>query len=43
MRGGAFYFDERYVRAAYRFRYDPVDRNIGLGFRVVVSPFSSGL
>ncbi len=38
LRGGAFLLNRRIVRCAYRLRYYPVSRNIGVGFRVVVSP-----
>ena len=43
VRGGAFDDDPAFVRAACRFGYVPVNRYHDLGFRVVVSPFSSGL
>lgn len=43
VRGGAFGFDSRFIRAAYRSGGDPVDRDGNVGFRVVVSPFSSDL
>ncbi len=36
VRGGAFNFDERYVRCAYRFRYDPDIRYHSVGLRVAV-------
>ena len=37
VRGGSFAFLESYLRAAYRYNYDPHDQVINLGFRVVVS------
>ena len=43
LRGGAFNDNESYVRAANRFRDLPDLRYNYVGFRVVVSPFSSGL
>ena len=43
VRGGAFFDSEKDVRAAYRFRVNPLNRDFDVGFRVVVSPFSSGL
>jgi iron(II)-dependent oxidoreductase len=43
VRGGAFYFNLRRVRAAYRLRSLPDLRGSDVGFRVVVSPFSSDL
>ena len=43
VRGGAFSYSSRYVRAAYRLWYNPDLRHRGLGFRVVVSPFASDL
>ncbi len=43
LRGGSFYNSQRYVRCAYRNRYNPGYRYYGIGFRVVVSPFDSGL
>ena len=39
LRGGAFLVTVDLVRAAYRYRLNPVDRDDFLGFRVVVSPF----
>jgi formylglycine-generating enzyme required for sulfatase activity len=36
LRGGCWYFDPRYCRAAFRHRYDPFIRLFNLGFRVVV-------
>lgn len=41
VRGGSLYYDGWDVRAAYRGRIGPGSRDNGLGFRVVVSPFSS--
>ncbi len=38
LRGGAFYYDQNYVRCASRNYADPDFRNCDLGFRVVVSP-----
>ncbi|MEW6668483.1 MAG: SUMF1/EgtB/PvdO family nonheme iron enzyme [Thermodesulfobacteriota bacterium] len=38
LRGGAFYDGRRFVRCAYRYRFSPYDRNVGLGFRVVLAP-----
>ncbi|MBN1954409.1 MAG: SUMF1/EgtB/PvdO family nonheme iron enzyme [Anaerolineae bacterium] len=38
VRGGAFNYDERYVRCAYRYLGNPVDRYWNGGFRVVASP-----
>jgi formylglycine-generating enzyme required for sulfatase activity len=43
VRGGAFSNLRRSVRAAYRGRDEPDYRDWIIGFRVVVSPFSSGL
>ena len=43
LRGGSFYDSEGGVRAARRYGYFPDLRNYVLGFRVVVSPFSSDL
>lgn len=42
VRGGAFNNDSKNVRAAYRNRNDPDNRNRNIGFRVVVSTFFSG-
>jgi formylglycine-generating enzyme required for sulfatase activity len=42
-RGGAFNNYPGDVRCAYRLRYDPAIRGWGLGFRVALFPFSSGL
>ena len=36
-RGGAFSDDEWFVRCSMRYLFHPVDRNFGLGFRVVLS------
>ena len=41
VRGGSFFDTLRFVRAAYRYGYGPDFRNFIIGFRVVVSPFSS--
>jgi formylglycine-generating enzyme required for sulfatase activity len=41
VRGGAFFYESRGVRAAFRFGYFPYVRNDFIGFRVVVSPFPS--
>jgi formylglycine-generating enzyme required for sulfatase activity len=38
LRGGAFDHNRRHVRCAYRNRYNPVSRNLSIGFRVVVLP-----
>jgi formylglycine-generating enzyme required for sulfatase activity len=38
LRGGAFSFNEYYVRCAFRFGYFPDFRDSDLGFRVVLSP-----
>ncbi len=39
LRGGAFYYDRRYVRCAYRFWSHPPSSMLGeYGFRVVVAP-----
>ena len=43
LRGGAFAYDPRGLRAAYRFKFRPPDRSPDVGFRVVLSPFFSGL
>ena len=39
VRGGAFYFFERFVRVARRLGLDADGRDLSLGFRVVVSRF----
>ncbi len=39
LRGGAFYFDERFARCAFRFNGNPDVRLDNIGFRVVVVPF----
>jgi formylglycine-generating enzyme required for sulfatase activity len=39
LRGGAFYFNSRLVRCAFRFRFNPDYRYDNIGFRVVLSPF----
>jgi formylglycine-generating enzyme required for sulfatase activity len=41
LRGGAFFYNARYVRAAVRFRYDPYYRYRNGGFRVVLAPPSA--
>jgi formylglycine-generating enzyme required for sulfatase activity len=39
LRGGAFFYRRRLVRCAFRYRFDPDDRNDYVGFRLVmVSP-----
>ena len=39
LRGGSWYFDARYLRAAYRFDFAPGLRDYSFGFRVCrVSP-----
>ena len=43
LRGGAFFNYEFFVRCAYRYRFDPDDRNFNVGFRVVASPSVYGL
>lgn len=43
LRGGAFGDADGYVRYAYRDGYDPNCRSRSIGFRVVLSPSSSGL
>ena len=43
VRGGVFWFERSAVRAAYRFRFVARVRHINVGFRVVLSPFTSGL
>lgn len=43
LRGGAFDFDPRSVRCAYRYGHDPRFRFWVVGFRVVLLPFSSDL
>ena len=40
LRGGAWNFNQRYARAAYRDHYRPVNRSDLIGFRVVVAPNS---
>ena len=37
LRGGAFYFSDRLVRCAFRYRVNPDGRVDYIGFRVVVS------
>lgn len=41
-RGGSWSNGGRYVRSAYRFRYTPVNRDDGLGFRLLLGHVSSG-
>jgi formylglycine-generating enzyme required for sulfatase activity len=43
LRGGAFGNTSGFVRCAYRYWSLPDDRNVNIGFRVVLSPFSSDL
>ena len=43
VRGGAFNYYVNFARVAYRYRHDPDGRYDDVGFRVVVSPFSSDL
>ena len=43
LRGGAFANSEDYVRCASRDRYSPNLRYMSIGFRLVLSPFTSGL
>jgi formylglycine-generating enzyme required for sulfatase activity len=43
VRGGSFFFTEFNVRAALRYWNVPDSRFVDIGFRVVVSPFFSGL
>ena len=38
VRGGSFYYNERLVRCADRFRFNPDNFNYNSGFRVVVAP-----
>ena len=40
LRGGAFFYDYRLARCAFRYGYYPNRRNFDIGFRVVLSPFS---
>ena len=37
-RGGSWYYDHTYIRAAYRGDYDPNDTNNNIGFRCALSP-----
>ena len=41
--GGSCFSSSSLVRCAMRFGYDPVRRNVNLGFRIALSPFSSDL
>jgi formylglycine-generating enzyme required for sulfatase activity len=41
VRGGSFINKSRNLRSAFRYRLDPASRDGGVGFRVVVSPFSA--
>ena len=41
LRGGSFLDIDQDVRTASRNRFDPDERNFNIGFRVVLSPFSS--
>ncbi len=41
LRGGAYFYDSRYVRCALRYWYYPANRDEDVGFRVVLSPFFS--
>jgi formylglycine-generating enzyme required for sulfatase activity len=43
VRGGSFFLNFRNVRCAFRYRFRPVERVDLIGFRVVLSPFSSDL
>jgi formylglycine-generating enzyme required for sulfatase activity len=43
LRGGSWVNDPDYARCAARCWFDPDDWNFGIGFRVVVSPSTSGL
>ncbi|HSS78170.1 MAG TPA: SUMF1/EgtB/PvdO family nonheme iron enzyme [Thermoanaerobaculia bacterium] len=43
MRGGSYFFDSRYVRCAVRGRNESGFRDVNIGFRVVLSSFSSDL
>jgi len=42
VRGGAFYYNDRYVRCAFRLNRLPHDRSFNRGFRVVFSPSTTG-
>jgi formylglycine-generating enzyme required for sulfatase activity/energy-coupling factor transporter ATP-binding protein EcfA2 len=43
LRGGAFCGSHRYARCSCRYGYEPDGRDLDVGFRVVVLPFSSDL
>lgn len=43
LRGGSAFDESRFVRCAFRGGYAPDYRNVVIGFRVVVAPFSPGL
>ncbi len=38
LRGGSYYDNEVILRCAYRYRFNPYDRDVILGFRIVLSP-----
>jgi formylglycine-generating enzyme required for sulfatase activity len=43
LRGGSWFSLRSYARCSLRYRLDPSNRYASLGFRVAVSPISSGL